>query len=74
MPITPFLGGEAFDQNQIESMSTVFVAVCRKLDLADRSDPLTQAVAKKIIELAQRGVRDKDMLRKMTLSEFNVAD
>jgi len=31
---------------------------------------MTQIVAAKIIELAQRGVRDHDALLKMTLQEF----
>jgi hypothetical protein len=28
----------------------------------------------KVIELAQRGIRDPDMLRKMTLKEFGLSD
>ena len=74
MPITPFLAGKAFDQNAIEDMSTVFVAVCSRLGLADRSDQVTEAVARTIIELAQRGVRDTETLRKRTLLEFNVIE
>ena len=74
MPITPFLAGQAFDQNQIDGMSAVFVAVCGRLGLADRSDQMTETVARTIIELAQRGVRDVETLRKMTLQEFNVID
>jgi hypothetical protein len=74
MPITPFLGNEPFDQDTITKLSTVFVAVCNKLGLADRSDKLTESVARHIIELAQRGVQDADMLRKMTLLEFGVVE
>lgn len=72
MPITPFLDDHAFDQDQIKDMSTVLLAVCSRLGLADRADPLTAQVATTIIELAQRGVRNPDALRKMTLQEFNV--
>ena len=74
MPITPFLVHEPFDQRQIEDLSTVLVAVCSRLGLADRTDPLTEHVAKTIIELARRGVRDPDTLRKMTPLEFNVIE
>jgi hypothetical protein len=74
MPITPFLRGQAFDPDQIEGMSMVFVAVCSKLGLANRSDELTETVAKTIIELAQRGVRDPEKLRKMTLREFSAPE
>jgi hypothetical protein len=33
----------------------------------------TRFVAEKVIELAQRGIRDPDMLRKMTLKEFGLS-
>jgi hypothetical protein len=74
MPIRPFLSGQAFEPEHIHDLSTVFVAVCGRLGLADRTDKMTEAVAKAIIELAQRGVRDTGMLRKMTLQEFNVIE
>ena len=53
-------------------MSEAFIVVCEKLRLTDRNDPLTEIVARKIIELAQRGVRDSDALLERTLSEFKV--
>lgn len=74
MPITPFLTGHPFDQEAIDRMSTAFLAVCGKLGLADRADPMTEVVARKIIELTQRGVRNAETLRKMTLQEFNVIE
>ena len=74
MPITPFLAGQAFEPNQIEDMSAVLVAVCSALGLADRADSMTEHVAKTIIELAQRGVRGKQELLKMTLLEFNAIE
>jgi hypothetical protein len=74
MPITPFLRNEPFDQDAIDKLSTVFVTVCNKLGLVDRSDRMTEIVARKIIELAQRGVHDSDTLRKMTLLEFGVIE
>jgi hypothetical protein len=74
MPITPFLAGHTFDHDQIADMSAVLLAVCNKLGLADRADPLTEHVARTIVAFAQRGVRNPDALRKMTLQEFNVAE
>jgi len=74
MPIRPYLSGQSFDQKDIEELSTVFVAVCIRLGLADRSDPATQMVAAKVIELRQRGVRNPETLRRMTLQEFNVIE
>jgi hypothetical protein len=35
-------------------------------------DPAARFVAEKVIELAQRGIRDPDVLRAMTLKEFGL--
>ena len=55
-------------------MSAAFVATCEALHLKVGDDPATRVVAEKVIELAQRGIRDPDMLRKMTLKEFDLSD
>jgi hypothetical protein len=72
MPITPFLSGQAFEPETLRNMSTTFEAVCDRLGLAIRHDPATELVAKTIIKLAQRGVRDADTLLKTTLKEFDL--
>ena len=74
MPITPYLAGQAFDPEVIETMSAAFVAACEALHLKVGDDPATRFVAEKVIELAQRGVRDPDTLRTMTLKEFGLSD
>jgi hypothetical protein len=55
-------------------MSAAFVAACDALQLKVSDDPATRFVAKKVIELAQRGIRDPNMLRKLTLKEFDLTD
>src|SRR6516165_725685 len=74
MPITPFLAGQAFDSDAIENMSTAFVAACDALRLKVGDDPATRFVAEKVIEFAQRGIRDPNMLCKLTLKEFDLTD
>ena len=37
-------------------------------------DPATRFVAEKIIEWAQRGIRDPDKLWKLTVNEFGLSD
>jgi len=69
MPITLFLAGQAFELEVIEIMSAAYVAACDTLHLKI-SDPAARFVAEKVIELAQRGIRDPDVLRTMTLREF----
>jgi hypothetical protein len=46
------------DELEQSSTSHAFDDAMRRLRLADRADPATEVVAKKIIELAQRGKRD----------------
>ena len=70
MPIKPFLAGQAFEPELIEQMSAAFVGACDALRLNVGDDPATRLVARTIIELAQRGLRDREVLIDMTLREF----
>ena len=74
MPITPFLVGQAFEPETIEIMSAAVVATCDALHLKICDDPATRIVAGKVIEVAQRGIRDANMLCKLTLKEFGLSD
>jgi len=51
-------------------MSIALERVCGVLQLELVDDRLTRFVAEKIIQFAQYGVRDADILRLMTLKEF----
>jgi hypothetical protein len=70
MTICPFLAGRAFDREIIDKMSEALKGACETLSLKLADGPETRLVAQKIIELAQRGVRDAATLQTMTLSEF----
>jgi hypothetical protein len=70
MPITPYLAGQAFEPELIRQMSLALESVCETLKLRLTDDENTRLVASKIIELAQRGVRDAQSLSAMTLKEF----
>ena len=74
MPITPYFAHQAFEPEVIEAMSAAFVAACDALHLKVGDDPTTRVVAEKVINLAQRGIRDSIMLRTMTLKEFDLSD
>ena len=69
MPIRPFLAGQAFEPELIRQMSLALESVCEKLELNLTDDPATRLIASKIVELAQRGVRDAPTLSAMTLKE-----
>jgi hypothetical protein len=53
----------AFQPEEITCMTTAYEDALRVLRLADRQDPITELVAKKIIEAAQTGERDPRRLR-----------
>jgi hypothetical protein len=71
MPLTPFLKEATFDPQAIEAMSAAFEAVCESLHLADRSDPMTEIVARKVIEIAGTGERDPVRIRDVVLLALN---
>ena len=57
MPITPYLAGQAFEPEIIDTMSAAFVAACDALYLKIGAGPAARFVAEKVIALAQRGIR-----------------
>jgi hypothetical protein len=71
VPIRGFLSGRLFDAEAINEMSLAFDGACDELGLvSSANDPATSLVAEKIIEVAQRGVHDPDLLRRMALNEL----
>ena len=53
-----------------EAMSVLFEDVCGELGLAQRTDPLRDLVAKKLVQYAQSGERDVLRLKERVLFEF----
>lgn len=70
MPITPFLKGQAFDPELVEAMGAAFSKTCDALGLTDRTDPITALVAEKIVELAQRGLRNSTAIHLLAMREL----
>ena len=69
-PIIPFLRAQAFDPETVEAMGKALVATCESLGLSDRNDAMTKLVAEKIIELAQRGIRNPTALHFAATKDF----
>ena len=63
MPIKRLLQNRAFAPNEVRVLSEAFEAALRELRLVDRSDPVVELVAKRIIQLASSGERDPIRLR-----------
>jgi hypothetical protein len=70
MPITPFLRTQAFDPETIEVMGKAFVITRETLGLSDTDDAMTRLVAEKVIELAQRGLKNPVALHLAAIKEF----
>ena len=58
--------------DQISVLTDAYERTLKALSLVDRNDPMTEMIAKKIIELGQRGVRDAKELSDLTIKEFGV--
>jgi len=60
----------SFEPEEVTVLCNVFDEVLQKLGLVDRKDPVTEMVAKKLIELAKAGMRDPVRLKALTLQAF----
>jgi hypothetical protein len=73
MPIYDLLArqGGVFSPEEVATLANVFEDVLETLALVNRQDPITAAVAKKLIELASGGVRDPTRLKALTVQAFS---
>jgi hypothetical protein len=70
VPITPFLGNREFDAETRRVMSVAFEMTRAALRLAHSNDAMSKIVADKIIELAESGERNPNVLCERTLSSL----
>ena len=62
----------AFDPEEVTCMTAAYEDALRVLQLANRQDPITELVAKKIIEVAQLGERDPKRLCDKALTGLGI--
>ena len=74
MAIYRLLQNSAFAPEDITALVAAYEDCLRILKLSDRSDPITAVVAKKIIEIAQTGIRDSGQLGRLALQEIGISD
>jgi hypothetical protein len=70
MPINRLLAQSNLDPDEIAMLNRAFEDVLGSLGLADRNDPFTEIVARTIIDLAERGLRDPDKISEVALKEL----
>jgi hypothetical protein len=64
----------AFQPEEVQQLTTAYEDVLRRLKLKDRSDPITELVAQRIIVLAQAGVKEAHMLSGMTIEQLGLKE
>ena len=70
MAIYRLLQHSAFMPEDIAPIVTAYEDCLRILKLTNRTDPLTEIIAKAIFEIAQTGVRDPVQLRDLALKHI----
>jgi hypothetical protein len=68
------LQNSAFEPEDIVCMTTAYEKALILLGLKDRNDPLTELVAKHIVEVTQTGERDFEMVCTLAISRLNGTD
>ncbi len=71
MAIYRLLQKSAFEPDDIKRMTTAYETALVQLELKDRNDPLTELIAKLIIEVAQTGETNADNICAIALSRLN---
>ena len=71
MPIARLLQNQPFMPEDIRAITLAFEDTLSELGLVDRTDPITELVAKAIIACAQTGERDRIRLRDCALKSLD---
>jgi urease gamma subunit len=68
MPIHPFLEGEVFEQELIDTMSKALADACRELGLKHKEDAAVRLLARRIIDATRDGIHDPELLTAAALA------
>jgi hypothetical protein len=72
MPIYRLLQNVPMGPEEISRLTTAYEHTLRTIGLVDRNDPITELIAKKIIEIAQTGVREPADISALAIKELGV--
>jgi hypothetical protein len=72
MAIYRLLAKSPLGPEEIEILVAAYEHTLRALRLIERSDPITELVAKKIIEVAQTGLRDPAKISAQAIKELGI--
>jgi hypothetical protein len=74
MAIYRLLQKSAFDPDDIKRMTGAYEQALVELGLHDRDDPLTETIAKLIVEIAQTGEKEPGTICALALRRLNDPD
>jgi pyrimidine operon attenuation protein/uracil phosphoribosyltransferase len=57
---------------EISRLTTAYEQALRTIGIVDRGDPLAELLAKKIIEIAQTGVREPSDISTLAIKEIGI--
>jgi hypothetical protein len=61
-----------FEPEEVAGLTTAYDAALQLLRLTDRTDPVTEIIAKKIIEIARSGERDPSKICARAIKELGI--
>jgi hypothetical protein len=73
MAIYRILQNSPLSPEDISRLVTAYEATLKALGLTDRTDPITDLVARKIIEIGQTGVRDPQQISRRAVTDLSAA-
>jgi len=73
MAIHRLLQNSPFGPDDIARLVTAYEQTLKTLGLKDRSDPITELVARKIFEIGQTGIRDPTQLAQLAIRDLGAS-
>ena len=73
MAIYRLLQNVPMGPEEIARLTTAYEQTLKALSLKDRNDPLTEMIAKKIIEIGQSGVKDPAQISTIAIKDLGMA-
>jgi hypothetical protein len=72
MAIYKLLQNTVLGPEEIKRLTDAYELTLKAYSLKDRSDPLTQLIAKKIFEIGQTGIEDSAQLSKLAIMQLGI--
>ena len=72
MTINRLLANSELGPDEIDNLNLAFKKALRLLHLVDRDDPLTELVARKIVEIDATGVHDAAEIAKIAVKQLAI--